>query len=309
MQPSEQTATDIIKKHYGVEAISATRFPTGLHHYVYECLLPNGESVVVRTTTPSEKPAMTGAFQLNHQLRDLGIPLPRVYFYDLECKFPYLILERFRGQDIGYVIQSLTNAALECIAERLMGMQAAVAKTPSCGRFGYAADPDAAPYTCWTDALRASLKRSRTHITQSGVVDVQYVSRVEAWLEKLAPELNRQAAIPFLHDITTKNVIVDNGQLSGIVDVDSLCYGDPLFQVALTKMALLSDNSPLDYIHFVLKHCGAYSEQKLFLYTAVCCVGFMGEIGQAFNGLNESVSADRKTHLESVFARIIKNYK
>jgi hypothetical protein len=34
-------------------------------------------------------------------------------------------------------------------------------------------------------------------------------------------------ATPFLHDTTTKNVIVTHdGVVSGIVDVDDLCFGD-----------------------------------------------------------------------------------
>jgi len=36
-------------------------------------------------------------------------------------------------------------------------------------------------------------------------------------------------AICFLDDLTTKNVIVQDGVLQGVVDFDHVCYGDPLF--------------------------------------------------------------------------------
>ena len=51
-----------------------------------------------------------------------------------------------------------------------------------------------------------------------------------------------------MDDTTTKNVIVTaEGQFSGIVDVDVLCFGDPRFVVALTAVALLVQSMPLDY--------------------------------------------------------------
>ena len=47
------------------------------------------------------------------------------------------------------------------------------------------------------------------------------VSAARAELDALSP-------VPFLHDTTTKNVIVTpEGSFSGIVDVDDLCFGDP----------------------------------------------------------------------------------
>jgi hypothetical protein len=49
-------------------------------------------------------------------------------------------------------------------------------------------------------------------------------------------EFDRIAPTPFLHDTTTKNVIVTSeGHFSGIVDVDDLCLGDPRYPAALTQ--------------------------------------------------------------------------
>jgi aminoglycoside phosphotransferase (APT) family kinase protein len=65
------------------------------------------------------------------------------------------------------------------------------------------------------------------------------VSATRAQLDSLPP-------IPFLHDTTTKNVIVTpGGTFSGIVDVDDLCFGDPRYVVALTLASTLnSTNNP-----------------------------------------------------------------
>jgi len=37
----------------------------------------------------------------------------------------------------------------------------------------------------------------------------------------------------FLDDVTTKNVSVENGALTGVVDFDVVCHGDPLFEIVL----------------------------------------------------------------------------
>jgi aminoglycoside phosphotransferase (APT) family kinase protein len=38
----------------------------------------------------------------------------------------------------------------------------------------------------------------------------------------------------FLDDLTSKNVIVQDGELRGLVDFDVVCYDDPLYWLALT---------------------------------------------------------------------------
>nr|WP_257032060.1 aminoglycoside phosphotransferase family protein [Paraburkholderia bryophila] len=38
----------------------------------------------------------------------------------------------------------------------------------------------------------------------------------------------------FLHDLTIKNVLVDDNELSGLIDFDSVCYGDPLLVLGTT---------------------------------------------------------------------------
>ena len=62
---------------------------------------------------------------------------------------------------------------------------------------------------------------------------------VSELVTKARGELDSQPPIPFLHDTTTKNVIVTpEGAFSGIVDVDDLCFGDPRYVVALTLPSL-----------------------------------------------------------------------
>jgi hypothetical protein len=88
-------------------------------------------------------------------------------------------------------------------------------------------------------------------------------------------------------------VIIHNGRLSGIVDVDEICFGDPLTTPALTQMSLLASGYPTDYVDF---WCDALEldhaqRRAVVFYTALFCVCFLGEVGQAFNA-NGSATVD-----------------
>jgi len=80
-------------------------------------------------------------------------------------------------------------------------------------------------------------------------------------------------------------VIVHEGRLSGIVDVDVVCFGDPLLTLALTRMALLTRGFDLDYADAWAQELelDAAAHDRLRVYTALCCVDFVGELGQRFN--------------------------
>jgi len=111
------------------------------------------------------------------------------------------------------------------------------------------------------------------------------VDAAEAAAERFADHLAQINPTPFLHDITTKNVIVHHGQLTGIVDVDDLCFGDSLLLIALIQMALLAHGLDPAYVEEWLDIIGPDAQQRaaLDLYTLQCCVDFMGELGQRFN--------------------------
>lgn len=91
--------------------------------------------------------------------------------------------------------------------------------------------------------------------------------------------------VPFLDDTTTKNVIIDGGRLTGIVDVDEVCFGDPLLTPALTQMALLASGHDTDYVDFWCDAMDLTQSRRrvLTFYTALFCVNFLAEVGQKFN--------------------------
>lgn len=59
--------------------------------------------------------------------------------------------------------------------------------------------------------------------------------------ERFQPYFMEVPPICFLDDTTTKNVIMLDGVLQGLVDFDWVAYGDPLYLIGLVQMAVAAD--------------------------------------------------------------------
>jgi Ser/Thr protein kinase RdoA (MazF antagonist) len=92
------------------------RFRTGNQHFVYDVKFEDGRQAVIRLSRPEEQEAMAGALRWNRVLRPLAVRLPEILFFDLEAEFPFLILERLPGEDLGGVIDYLSEPELRKIA-------------------------------------------------------------------------------------------------------------------------------------------------------------------------------------------------
>jgi hypothetical protein len=240
---------------------------------------------------------MDGAEYWSRVLRPLGVPLPALWEAGRHAGSAYLILERLPGVDLGLAYRSLSQEQKRSIAARVAEIQSrAVGRLREGAGFGYVARQEG-PFRhgSWTSVLQASLERSRRRIRLAGVFDPALVSKVERALQRRAGYLATVRPRPFLDDTTTKNVIVAEGRLSGIVDVDCICYGDPLLTVGLTRTALLNQEDSTDYVEFWCEHLGSGVEQcaAVSLYAAAFCIDFMGEVGQRFNR-GEAIEIDAR---------------
>jgi aminoglycoside phosphotransferase (APT) family kinase protein len=309
--PTEHDAAMIVQAvlHESVQTI--TRFTTGLCHYVYDVVTESNRAVVVRIASDNAK-GLAGAVYWSQQLRPLGIPLPRILHADLQARlapFPFLLLERLPGTDLGHVYPHLSLLEKRAIVAQLARIQDHVHRLPRGAGYGYVAGYDAPfPHHTWSEVIDASLARSRSRLAQAGIFPTAYIDQVSSKLVHFERILTRIEPVAFLDDTTTKNVIVQDGRLSGIVDVDVVCFGDPLWTVALTRMALLSSGYDLTYFAYWCELLEITAEQRRLLdfYTAVFCVDFMSELGQVFNQ-NPAVRVEneRTQQLTRIFDELI----
>jgi aminoglycoside phosphotransferase len=306
--PTAEDARRLTAEALGVEAVDARRFTTGLQHFVYEVILVDRRTVVIRMTRPGERAIARNAVRLSRQLRPLGVPLPELLAEDVEGDVPWMLLERLPGTDLGDVVASLSNASLHSIAKGIASAQSLAARTPSTGRFGFAPSPEAAPFESWTEVMVADVDRSRQRIAAAGLFDIEHVERLDRIRSKLTAEFDAIAATPFLHDTTTKNVIVtDTGTLSGIVDVDDLCFGDPRFVAALITVALRSNGHSEDYVAHLMRAAGWADDYVFRFYVAAFLLDFMSEHGQSFNGNQRPSSPEARSTLLAHYERALRD--
>ncbi|NTG00837.1 phosphotransferase [Agrobacterium rhizogenes] len=289
--PDAQLAAAIASMVIGCTPVTVRRFTTGSRHYVFDLEFADRPPAVVRIGDTSATAEMAGAIYLSELLRPLGMPLPAILAQDLDGEFPWLLLERFPGTDLGSVISDLTEEKLDEIASKVAHAQTLAGRTASAGRYGYAARLEQAPYSTWSQVLFANLARSRERIGSAGLFDVGLVDAVQHEVTARRGEIDGIDATPFLHDTTTKNVIVTReGTFSGIVDVDDLCFGDSRYPAALTLAALMAYGGPVSYVSAWLRHAALADDWLFRLYTSVLLLDLMAEHGNVFNG-NETQSA------------------
>ena len=283
--PTVTLATQIAAEVTGHRPATAHRFTTGARHYVYEVRFANRLPVVVRIGDRSARAEMEGAVRLSGLLRPRGVRLPEILAQSEGSELPWLVLERLSGTDLHAVIADLSCERLDHIAEQVARAQAITSSTTSAGRYGYAALPERAPHSAWSQVLDANLDRSWRRIESAGLFDPMLVEVVRSAVAARREEIDRIAPIPFLHDTTTKNVIVtSDGHFSGIVDVDDLCFGDPRYPAALTLAVLLAYGGPVEYVSAWLRHAKEPDDPTFRLYVSLFLLDLMAEHGQVFNG-------------------------
>jgi aminoglycoside phosphotransferase len=300
--PNNDLAGNLVAAALGCLPTEVRRFGTGSHHYVFEATFRDRAPVVVRIAAEHSRSAMAGAYELSRLLRPKGVPLPKITVEQLDHQFSHLIFERLPGADLGEVINGLSDSSLEAVAAKVAKAQRLTAKTSTDGRYGYSVKPTDAPHARWSQVLQDNLVRSRRRIVAAGLFDRNPVDAVARMVAAAGNELDALPPIPFLHDTTTKNVIVTpGGTFSGIVDVDDLCFGDPRYVIALTLASLMVSDGPTHYVDAWM-NLASYRYDRIFrLYVALFIVDFMSEHGQAFNGNVLTSSAEHRNRLLRIF--------
>lgn len=310
--PTVDSAAAVVLRSLGTPAQTISRFPTGLAHYVFDVLTTDGRRVVARLARRGQEDTFASAVYWHQLLAPRGVPLPALLAVDVQPSrgsFPYMLMERLPGRDLGEEYLSLSISQKRRLAQQLARIQESVSELPPGPGFGFARSyDDPSLHATWADVLRDILERSRTSMEAVGVVPTRHVDRVARKLAAYATYFVAIQPTAFLDDTTTKNVLVHNGRLSGIVDVDVVCFGDPLFTLALTQMALLKRGYDTEYITFWSDALELTAEQRavLTLYTAIFCVDFLSELGQRFNH-DAPISVDDQEidHLVSVLDRLL----
>jgi len=216
-----------------------------------------------------------------------------------------VVLEQLPGSDLCQIYQTLTSPEKLEIVSEVVRIREKVSVLPEAHGFGFAYSYSESPgYRSWRAAVLGILDRAQQRMSHSGHPGAAYVARARQALGRYETYFAGVRPVPFLDDTTTKNVLVDRGRFTGVVDVDQLCFGDPLLTLGLTKMALRTNANDVDYVEHWMNLLGLDKQlrQVVDAYTLLFCVDFMSELGQRFNKEDRpEIDVQKFTRLESVF--------
>lgn len=284
----EEVVAAIVEEALGSTPATVERFVTGMCHFVHDVVLEDGRRVVVRVAREDSVDYLRGQLHWVPKLAALGVPVARLLAFSLEHSPPYTIVERFPGTDLGIVYGNLSREQKHAVCESVVDAQLRTARLPMGKWFGFAYASDDGPpqlYPSWGELIDQQVDRSRQRILKAGVAELSYIETVADFMHRFDRYYDTIEPVPFLDDTTTKNVIVHDGALSGLVDTDMVCFGDPLLTVGLTRASLQNGWGETEYTDHWCDLLRLREEQLAVVdaYTVLFYLGFMGEMGQQFN--------------------------
>lgn len=305
---TEKDAEHLWHQYQGREPQKVERLTTGNCHYVF-LVEQDGKRFILRANEPSQRKTLGGSPYWIEKLQPLGLPIPRVLYSRIDHPQPFIVLNYIEGRDLGQVYLQLAADEKKQIAQELGKAQRALSALTSGGKFGHLTSlEDTLFHHSWEAVVRAHLARSRQWMISAGLFDPRLIDPVEELLPHFESYFRTVEPRAFFDDATTKNLLIHEGKLSGIVDLDWLCFGDRLYQVALVQMALRELRYPLDYVDYLVEAYGLPANNRLVLdfYTLVFCVDFMGGAGLSFNrGQKPVVPEEKKQQFLEIYDGLV----
>ena len=294
----EKMISRICMQCFSENSKSIERCAVGQGNYVYivECA---GVKYVVRCS--EEQNAYQDTIYWLEKLASIDIPIPKVIAKGKINEYEYLILSYFEGKDIGLVYAQLSDDDKKEIAKEIVTIQNKVAALIL---------ENLEPDWSWRTTVEDMLERSRERIVKNGYFDLEKVNRLWELMKSLEDYFASIKPVAYLDDVSTKNLLIHNGRISGIVDIDWMGIGDKLTYVALTNMALLNMECDTDYVKYILEEMQLNDvEKKAFLfYTLVFCVDFMGERGMQFMDKTIEVNEQIIDRLNGIYDQLLERF-
>ncbi|MFE0559812.1 phosphotransferase family protein [Paenibacillus sp. NPDC058910] len=268
----------LITEVYGSPPLKIELMSFGHTNQVYRVTLSD-EQIILRT---NRNPGVLKHTADNIAiLSSLGLPVPRVIRTDVSLEqvpFAYMILEHFPGRDLRYELEGMTHEQLAELAVQIISYQRRVSELSRGTGFGWVPIGEQGPFSSWTQIIDRDIRNHIDNIIDD--VTPETIVLLQKMKQRYMPYFDQVEPICFLDDLTIKNVIVSEGKLQGIVDFDWVCYGDPLYMIALTQTAVVSDigDQGMAYVEALCRQWGVDQGQRALIdfYSVVHALQFIG---------------------------------
>lgn len=275
------------------------RGAVGIANYVYILDFAD-EKAVLRLSR--EENAYRETLYWLPRLAGVGIPVPRVLGNGRFGEYDFIALSYIPGKDLGVVYPLLSAEEKRQIAKSVIDIQ----KKAAC-----LAPGELAPDWKWESLVRELLEHAEALIRKNGWFDPEKVRRVSKIADSLRGYFDTIKPVVYLDDITTKNLMIEKGRVSGVIDVDWIGIGDRLTYAALTRMSLLNMEQDTDYVNFLLEEMqlSPIEEKAMRFYTLMYCVEFMGERGTTYLDKTVEVNETIIGRLNTLYERLMREFE
>ena len=279
-------------------ALQIERCGTGIANYVFIVSTADGKFVL---RCSREADAYRDTVDWLRRLAACDIPVPAVLAKGKYGEYSYVILSYIPGDDIGNVYSGLSDGEKRWIAGEVIAVQRKAAGLDI---------PTDAGWT-WNRFIDEMLERAEERIRKNHYFDVEKVRIIKGLRQEIQEYLDRVRPVPYLDDISTKNLLIDGGRLSGIVDIDWIGLGDVLTFAALTRVALLNMDLDDRYVDYLLEELrpNAIEYRAFVFYCLLYCVDFMGERGTRFLDRTVPVNEQIICRLNRIFDGLMKEWE
>jgi aminoglycoside phosphotransferase (APT) family kinase protein len=282
----EQMIQKVIATHFEHVPKFIKRMTIGICNEVYAVGLID-KDVIVRLSEHDK--FLMGSHDHIPQFKALGIKVPDILVEDYSktlIPLAYQIQSTIEGCDLGEVITMLTDHQLKVLAQEIAKIFDKVKTIPTNGKFGVMwGGGDNELSDTWTERMRIWIDESEEHGKKTGVMDDHLAAVAERLYITYKSYFDSVKAITYYGDICSKNVMINNGILSGLVDLDGLTQGDPLEAVGRIRLSWYGTRHGEIYSQALMDEMSLTGEQRqiVTMYALLNQISWTCNNGIQFN--------------------------
>jgi aminoglycoside phosphotransferase (APT) family kinase protein len=265
---------------------SIERIAIGICNEVYKVKIQDRE-VIVRLSNLDR--FLKGSQEHIPQFKALGITVPDIIAEDYSRSIvpvAYQIQSKIEGKDLGLVIETMSDEQLRDLAKEIASIFKKVATIPSSSKFGLIWGGGATELSdTWTERMRIWIDESKERGEPTGVMDEYLSNLAEKIYSDYKSYFDFITPVVYYGDISSKNVMIDNGAFNGLVDLDGLTQGDYLEAVGRIKLSWYGTPYGEIYTNALIEKLGLNEEQKkmVTMYAMLNAIAWACENGVRFN--------------------------
>ncbi|MCI4669174.1 MAG: phosphotransferase [Bacteroidia bacterium] len=263
----------------------------GLCNEVYE-LKFSSESFILRMN--QQKDILFGTHKHLPLFKKLYIKTPEIVAEDYSkdhFPFCYHILTKIEGRDLGLVIDTLNHSQLRQVASEISNI---FDKFNSPVAQDFLNDISEIPVDDKGASWKEIMNQKRTILDRnaaSKVVDEETLRIYNELLDSFEDYFRHANSRWYYDDLCYKNVMVHEGQFTGLVDLDFLCQGDYLSAVGTIMSSYQGEAYGKIYLDEIFKQqkLSIFQQNIVRVYAILNLVLWTSEEGVKFNSNSSGI--------------------